>query len=157
MLEPERAIKPLLTREPCDRSESDKHARHGNAEHFNYVALFVMANFMRKDGFHFRLGELCDQCVEQNDFSKTSEPGEERVGMTRAFAAIHHLDAAGGKTCASRQRKQAFTEGSLGQRGKLVEERHDDRRCDEQHKQLKRDNDCPSPKPPAGAGPFDQF
>src|SRR5258708_34469108 len=106
MLETERAIKPLLPREPCDRGESDKHASNGNAEHFNYVALFVMANFMREDGFHFRLGELCDQCLEQNDFSKTSEPGEEGVGMTRAFAAIHHLDPAGRKASPSRHRKQ---------------------------------------------------
>src|SRR5438034_8017155 len=81
MLETERAIKPLLTREPCDRGESDKHARDGNAEHFDHVALFVVANFMRKNGFHFRLGELRDQCIEQNDFSKTCEPGEEGVGM----------------------------------------------------------------------------
>src|SRR6266511_2108289 len=82
MLETERMIKPLLTRQPGDGAERHNDAGDGNAKQFDYMALFVMANFMRKDGFHFRLCKLRDQCVEQNDFSKTPEPGEEGVGVT---------------------------------------------------------------------------
>ena len=124
---------------------------------FSYVALFVMANFMREHGFQFRLGELRDQCVEQDNFSKTSEPGEEGVGVARAFAAIHHLDAARGKIGALRQCKEALAQRSFRQRCELVEERHDDRRRDEQQEQLKRDNNRRRPKPPVCAGPLDQF
>src|ERR1700747_3084184 len=101
------AIKPLLARQPGDRGESHKHTRDGNAKHLNYVALFVMANFMREDRFQFQFGELIDECVEQNDFSKSSKPGEEGVGVARAFAAIHYLDAACGKMGALRQCKEA--------------------------------------------------
>src|SRR5215831_3082520 len=90
VLETKRAIKPLLTREPCDRGERHNHTSDGNAEHLNYVALFVMPNFMREHRFHFRVGELRDECVEQDDFSKSSKPGKEGVGVARALAAIHH-------------------------------------------------------------------
>ena len=78
------------------------------------MAFFVMPDFMRKHGFQFRLGQLRDKCVEQDDFSKTSEPGEEGVGVTRAFAAIHHLDTAGGKIGPPRQRKEAFAQAPSG-------------------------------------------
>ena len=105
-----------------------------------------MANFMREHGFQFRLGELRDQCVEQNDFSKTSEPGEEGVGVARAFAAVHHLDAARGKTGALRQCKQALAQCSFRQRRELVEERHDDRRRDEQQQAIETRQQLPQPK-----------
>src|SRR6266540_69555 len=128
MLETERVIKPVPTRQPGDRGKRHNNASHGNAKHLDYVALFVMANFMREHGFQLRLGELCDQCVKQDDFSKSSESSEEGVGVSRAFAAIHHLDAARGKTSAPRQHKQPLAQLSFGQRRELVEKRHDDRR-----------------------------
>ena len=87
---------------------------------------------MREHGFQFGFGELRDKCVEQNDFSKTSEPGEESVGMARAFTAIHHLDAARGKIGPLRQCKEVLAQRSFRQRCELVEKRHDDRRRDEQ-------------------------
>src|SRR5260370_19115544 len=102
MLETKCTIKPLLTRQPRDDSKRHKHASDGNAEQFQYVALFVMANFMREHRFQFRFGKLRDECVEQDNFSKTSQPGEEGVGWARAFAAIHHFDAARGKIGALR-------------------------------------------------------
>src|SRR5215216_2823996 len=73
MLETERLIKPLLTRQPRDHSKRQKDAGDGKAEQLQHVALFVMANFMCQHGFQFRLGELRDKCVEQDAFSKTSE------------------------------------------------------------------------------------
>src|SRR6266513_4592201 len=75
------AIKPLLTRQPRDDSKRHKHASDGNAEQFQYVALFVMANFMREHRFQFWFGKLRDECFEQDNFSKTSETGEEGVGV----------------------------------------------------------------------------
>src|SRR4029077_13353170 len=86
MLEAKRLIKPLLTRHPRDRGERHKDGSGGNAEQLQYVTLFIMANFMRKHVFQFRLGELGDESIEQYDFSKTSEPGEEGVGVARASA-----------------------------------------------------------------------
>jgi hypothetical protein len=124
-------IKPRLPRQPGDGGERRNNAGNGNAKQFHYMALLVMANLMRKDGLYFQLGELRDQCIEQNDFPKTSEPGEEGIGVARAFAAIHHLDAPAGKTRTSRQCKQALAQCSLWQRRKAVEERHDHRRRDE--------------------------
>src|SRR6266513_1106135 len=103
MVETERTIKPLLTSQPGDRGERHDNTADGNYEHLNYVALFVMADFMCENRFQFGLGELCDERVEQNDFSKTSEPGEERVGVSRAFDAIHYFDTASGETSSSRQ------------------------------------------------------
>src|SRR4030095_14071513 len=94
MLETKRAIKPLLTTQPRDCGKRHKHASDGKAEQLQYVALFVMSNFMPEYGFQSRLRELRDECIKQDDFSKTSEPGEEGVGVARAFAAIHYLDAA---------------------------------------------------------------
>src|SRR5438552_17715985 len=113
MLETKRAIKPLLARQPRDRGERHKDASDGNAEQLHYVALFVMANFMREHRFQFRLGELRNQCVEQDDFSKTSEHGEEGVGVARAFAAIHNVDAARGKLGAPRQCNEALAYPSV--------------------------------------------
>src|SRR5205823_9925164 len=123
MLETERAIKPLLTRQPRDRGERHKDASDGNAEQLQHVALFVMSNFMREHGFQFRFGELRDESIEQHDFSKTSEPGEEGVRVARAFAAIHCLDAARGKFGALCECKQALAQRSFRQRYELVEER----------------------------------
>jgi len=140
MLETKRAIKPSLTRQPRDRGECHKDASDGNAEQLQYVALFVMPNFVCEHGFHFRLGELREECIEQDDFSKTSEPSEEGVRVARAFAAIHYLDAARGKVSALRECKQALAQRSFRQRCELVEERHDDNRRDEQQEQLKRNN-----------------
>src|SRR5260370_2988343 len=75
MLETKRAIKPLLTRQPRNRGERHEDASNGNPEQLHYVALFVMANLVREHGFQFRLGEMRDKCVEQDDFSNTPEPG----------------------------------------------------------------------------------
>src|SRR5216117_1218401 len=79
MLETKRAIEPFLTRQRRDRGKRHKHASDGKSEQLHYVALFIMANFMREHGFQFGLAELRDECVEQDDFSKTSEPCEERI------------------------------------------------------------------------------
>src|SRR4030095_9709756 len=128
ILETKRTIKPLLACQPGDRRERHNNAGDGNAEHLNYVALFVMANFMREYGFQLRRGELCDQCVEQHDFSKTSNAGEEGVGVARAFTAVHNFDAARGKMGTLRESKEALAQLSFGQRRELVEKRHDDRR-----------------------------
>src|SRR5207237_8133119 len=112
-LDTKRAIKPRLTRHPTDRGERHEHTSNGNTKQLQYVALFVMADFMRKHRFQFRLVELRDECVEQDDFSKSSEPGKEGVGVARAFAAVHHIDAARGKICALRQSEQAPAQRSL--------------------------------------------
>src|SRR6184192_3322063 len=77
---------------------------------------FCNGRFMRKHRFQFRLVELRDERVEQDDFSKSSEPGKEGVGVARAFAAVHHIDAARGKICALRQSEQAPAQCSLRQR-----------------------------------------
>src|SRR6266487_4655385 len=156
MLETKRAIKPLLTRQPRNRGERHEDASNGNPEQLQYVALFIVANFMRKYGFQFRLGELRDECVEQDNFSKTSESGKEGVGVTRAFAAIH-LDAARGKIRALRQRKEAFAQRSFRQRCELVEKRHNHRRRNEQQEQLKRDDNRRRPKPPVCASQHHKF
>ena len=116
-----------------------------------------MPNFMRQHGLQFRLGELRHEGVEQNDFSKTPEPCEERVGVARAFAAIHHFDTARGKVGALCQSKEALAQCSFRQRRELVEQRHDHRRRDEQQEQLKCDDNCRRPKPPRCAGPLNQF
>ena len=58
MIETKRAIEPLLMRQPRDRGECHKDASDRNAEQFQDVTLFVMSNFMREDGFQFRLAEL---------------------------------------------------------------------------------------------------
>src|SRR6266487_3587367 len=116
MLETEGAIKPLLTRQPCDRGERQKDTSDGKAEQLQYVALFVMPNFMCEHGFQFRLGELREECIEQDDFSKTSEPSEEGVRVARAFAAIHYLDAARGKVSVLRECKQTLAQRSFRQR-----------------------------------------
>src|SRR6266702_3141085 len=157
ILETKRAIKPLLTRQPRDRGERHEHTSNGNTKQLQYVALFVMADFMRKHRFQFRLVELRDECVEEDDFSKSSEPGEERIGVARAFAAVHHIDAARGKICALRQCEKAPAQRSLRQRCELVEQRHDYRRRDQQQEQLKRDDNCRSPEPPVCTSPLDQF
>src|SRR5436309_8184270 len=121
MLETKRAIKPSLARQPRNGGERHEDASNGNPEQLQYVALFIVANFMRKHGFQFRLGELRDKCVEQDNFSKTSESGEEGVGVARAFAAIHHLDAARWKIGALRQCKEALAQPALRQRRERVE------------------------------------
>ena len=71
-----------------------------------------MPDFMRKHGFQFRLGKLGYECVEKDNFAKTSEPGEEGVGVMRPFAAVHYFDAAGWKIGAPRQCKEAFAQAS---------------------------------------------
>ncbi len=74
MLETKRAIKPLLPRQPRNRGEADKHARDGNAEQFKDVALFVMADLMRKDRFEFRFGELRDSVSNRTIFRNRPKP-----------------------------------------------------------------------------------
>jgi|SRR6185503_6125199 len=114
-----------------------------------------MADFMREHGFQFWLSELCNQCVEQDDFSKTSEPGEEGVGVARSLAAIHDFNAARWKIGALCKCKKALAQRPFRQRCELVEERHNDRRCDEQQEQLKRDDCRRRPEPPVWAGPLE--
>src|SRR5262245_51336680 len=99
-----------------------------------------MANFMRQDRFQLCVTELRNEYVEEDDFSETPEAGKESIGVARAFAAIHHLDAACGKIYAPRQCKEPLAQRSFWQRCKLVEKRHDDGGRDQQHEQLKRDD-----------------
>src|SRR4051794_5143380 len=110
MVETECAIKPLLTRQPGDRRERHKHAENRNAEQLHNVTFFVMPDFMRKHGFQFRLGKLGYECVEKHNLPKTSQPGEEGIGVMRPFAAVHYFDAASWKISAPRQCKQAFAQ-----------------------------------------------
>ena len=63
MRETERMIKPGLACEPGDRGEGHNNACNGNAERFQYVALFVMANLVCKHGFQFEVGELGDKRI----------------------------------------------------------------------------------------------
>src|SRR5207248_3595663 len=117
-----------------------------------------MPDFVCEHRFQFWLGKLGYECVEKDNFAKTSEPGEEGVGVMRPFAAVHYFDAPGWKIGAPRQRKEAFAQGgTLRQRRELVEERHDHRRGDEQQKQLERDYGCRCPNPPIWASPRDQL
>src|SRR6516162_10596994 len=97
IFETECSIKPLLTRQPGDRREADKHAEDRNGEQLHNVTFFVMPDFMRKHGFQFRFGKLGYECIEKDNLAKTSEPGEESVGVTRPFTAVHYFDAAGRK------------------------------------------------------------
>jgi hypothetical protein len=55
-----------------------------------------------------RLGKLRYECVEKHNFAKTSEPGEESIGVTRPLTAVHYFDAASWKFGALRQCKEAF-------------------------------------------------
>src|SRR5260370_35096432 len=66
ILETKCTIKPLLTRQPRDDSKRHKHASDGTAEQFQYVALFVMANFIREHRFQFRFGKLRSGWREQD-------------------------------------------------------------------------------------------
>src|SRR4029077_10544205 len=134
--ETKRAIKPVLACQPGGRRERHDDAGDGNAKHLDYMAFFVMTNFMREYGFQLRLGELRDQCVKQDDFSKTSKAGEEGVGVARALTAVHHFNTAHRKMGTVRQCKEALAQLSFGHWRELVEKRHDDRRRDEQQKQL---------------------
>src|SRR5437899_12057890 len=120
MLKTKRTIEPVLACQPSDRRERHDNAGDGNAEHLNYVALFVMANFMREYGFQLRLGELSDQCVEQHDFSKTCKAGEEGVGVGRAFTAVQDVDAARRQMGRLRLRNEAGAQGSSARRRERV-------------------------------------
>src|SRR5436309_14393274 len=55
MLETNRAIKPSMTRPPRGRGECHKDAGDRNAKQLQYVALFLMPNFVCENGLHFRL------------------------------------------------------------------------------------------------------
>src|SRR5207247_6597550 len=85
MLESKCAIKPVLTRQPCDRSEPHEDNDNGNAERLQYVVFLVMADFVCQYGFQLRLGELRDESVKEQYFEKTNEPGGECVGVAGAF------------------------------------------------------------------------
>ena len=107
-----------------------------------------MPDFMRKHRFQFRLGKLGYQCVEQDDFAKMSEPGEESIGVMRPLAAVHYFDAAGWKICAPRQGEETLAQRALRQRREFVEKWHDHRRGDQQQNQLEHDHDYRCPNPP---------
>src|SRR5437764_14305739 len=119
ILEYECAIKPLLTRKPGTRCEAYKHSDDRNAEQLHDVTFFVMPDFMRNHGFKFRLGKLAYERVEKDNFAKTSEAGEEGIGVTRSFAAVHYFDAAGWKIGAPGHGKAAFAHRVVRQRAEL--------------------------------------
>ena len=56
-----------------------------------------MTDLVREHRFQLRFGQLLNKRVEENNFSETAKAGEERVGMTRPLAAVHHLNAFGKK------------------------------------------------------------
>ena len=80
-----------------------------------------VADFVGEHRFEFRPGELLDQRVEEDDFPISSEAGEERVLVTRAFAAVHDLEVSGVKIRPASQREQAFAQTAFGQRCEFVE------------------------------------
>mgnify|MGYP003694090921 CR=1 FL=1 len=110
--------------------------------------VFVMPDFMRKHRVPVPARQVGLRVCRKGQFSKTSEPGEEGVGVTRPFTAVHYFDAAGWKFSALRQCKEAFAQRALRQRRELVEERHDHHRGDQQQKQLEHDHDRGCPNPP---------
>src|ERR1051326_3631869 len=58
MLEPNRAIKRLLTREPRNRGESYENTSKRKAQQRCCGTLSIMTNFMREHRLQFRLGKL---------------------------------------------------------------------------------------------------
>ena len=116
-----------------------------------------MPDFMRKHRFKFRLGKLGYECVEEDNFAKTSEPGEESIGVTRPLAAVYYFDAASWEIGALRQYKEAFAQGAIRERRELVEKRHDHCRGNQQQKQLEHDDNRRCPNPPGWASPLDQL
>jgi hypothetical protein len=69
------------------------------------VTLPVVTDFMGQHCFEFRFRELCNERVEQNNFSEAAEAGEKRVRVARTFAAVHYVDTACRKTSAPRELK----------------------------------------------------
>ena len=109
------------------------------------MLFFEMSDFMREHRFEFGFGQLLDEGVEQDDFSELPEPGEKSIGMTRAFAAIHHLDAAGAKTGSQSKAQQALAQAAFRQRRKFVEQRQDQHGRQDDHEQLKGEQGAPRP------------
>ena len=83
---------------------------------------FEVPDFVRQHGFQFRFGQLYEQCVEQHDLSEPAESSEERVRVPRAFAAVHHLDAAGAEPCPIRKPQQAVAQAALRQRREPIKQ-----------------------------------
>src|SRR5262245_6955004 len=96
-----------------------------------------MPDLMREYGFQFRFGQLRHQCIEENDFPEPSEPDEERIRMTRSFAAVHDLDVSGAKASSLRKAEEPFAQSAIGQRREFVEQRKNQHRREHGHEKLK--------------------
>ena len=112
---------------------------------------------MCHDRFHFWFRQLSDQRVKQHNFAKSAEAGEKRVGMPRASAAVHQLNAPGPESGSLRQIQQSIPQSALGQRGQSVEQGQDQDGRQHAQDQLNRDDRAPIPQPPPLARPCDHL
>src|SRR5688572_8758379 len=80
--------------------------------------------------------------------ARSTEARKERVGMSRALAAIHHLNGLRAKPRSITERQQTIAEIALGQRGQFVEERQNQLGIQDEHQQLESEHQGEAPDPP---------
>src|SRR5690348_1713653 len=100
-----------------------------------------MANLVGEHGFKFRFAQLLDERVEQHDFPPATKACEKSIGVTRPFAAVHHLNVPGVESGFAAEREQSLTQAALRKGTEFVEERHDHGWRQHKHQQLESEHD----------------
>ncbi|MCY1165101.1 hypothetical protein D9M73_50000 [compost metagenome] len=116
--------------------------------------MFVLevAQLMSQHRIDFTGVQLLEQRVVKHHALGRAEAGEIGVGMCRAFAAVHHKQALGGKAAALHQGRDTRLQGFVLQRFELVEERGNHGGVKHQHQKVKAHPRAPGPQPPQAAG-----
>src|SRR5438309_8518580 len=101
---------PRLPHEDGNQIKAAERRRGGKKQQLDQMFLFVVSNLMSENGFQFELDQLGDQCVKQDNFSESTEAGKKGIGVPRALAPVHNLNAAGAKTRAFGQFEQPLAQ-----------------------------------------------
>ena len=132
--------------------EAEEEKDHGGLDDAGDQALFDMAalevaDFVSQHTEELRGAALIDQGIEKRDFLAFAQAGEKRIGLARAFRAVHDEDAVERESAAFAEGFDCVLQFALGHRGELVEQRHDQRGCEPGEQELDGSDDNPCPEP----------
>src|SRR5438132_8823463 len=96
-----------------------------------------MTDLVSEDRLQLRLVQLLNQRIEENNLSEPSKARKKRIRMSRALAAIHHLDGLGAESSPMRKSQKALPQAAFRKRSELVEQGHNENRGQDHHQKFK--------------------
>ena len=139
------ADKPVGMGQPTEGCKHDKGTDRGKQDHLGNVTEFVMTDFMSENRLNFFGIHLLDKGIEKDDAAEAPESGKDSIGVTGAFAAVHHKNGLCLESGAIGERKESGLQVAFLEWFEFIKQWHDKHGISHHHDQLEEKEDAITP------------